>query len=91
MARPLLLLAGVGEQVLHDGAAAAASSMGKSVWPGTQPSCDGQVPGARLLALADDDLDAVVLHVERLALALDAVADDGDRLLVQICRSRSGG
>src|SRR5262249_13346486 len=41
---------------------------------------DRQVPAARLLALADDHLDAVVLHVQRLAPALDAVADHRHRL-----------
>ena len=57
--------------------------MGKSVWPGTQPSWRARSQELRLLALADDDLDAVVLQVERLALALDAVAEDGDRLRIQ--------
>ena len=44
---------------------------------------DGEVPRLRLLALADDDFDAVVFHVERLAAALHAVAEDGDRLVAQ--------
>src|SRR5207245_30389 len=43
----------------------------------------GQVPGARLLALADDDAQAVVLHVERLAAALDAVAEYGHRFVAE--------
>ncbi len=33
--------------------------------------------------LADDDLNAVVAHVERLGGALDAVADDGDDLVLE--------
>ena len=61
----------------------AASSSENSVLPGTQPSCSGQVPAAALVALADDDVDAVVLHVERLAAALHAVAEDGDGLVAE--------
>ena len=38
---------------------------------------------AALVALADDDVDAVVLHVERLAAALHAVAEDGDGLVAE--------
>src|SRR5262249_29884080 len=43
----------------------------------------GQVPAHAAFALADDDVNTVVLHVERLASALHAVADDGDRLLAE--------
>src|SRR5262249_22080606 len=40
----------------------------------------GQIPTARLLALTDDNLDAVVLHIQRLSAALHAVAEDRDSL-----------
>ena len=43
----------------------------------------GQVPALPPFAQADDDVDAVVLHVERLAAALDAVAEDGDGLVAE--------
>lgn len=61
----------------------AASSMPKSVCPGTQPSAHGPFPTAGALALAYDDVEAVVAQVERLSGALYAVADDGDRLVFE--------
>ena len=38
---------------------------------------------ARALAQADDDVDAGVLEVQRVGVALRAVADDGDGLAVE--------
>ena len=61
----------------------AASSSENSVLPGTQPSCWARSQLRALLAQADDDVDAVVLHVERLAAALHAVAEDGDGFILQ--------
>ena len=59
----------------------AASSMPKSVCPGTQPS--QRTVETQHLALAYDDVEAVVAQVERLSGALYAVADDGDRLVFE--------
>ena len=62
---------------------AAASSGSNSVSPGFQPSSRHLVVGLAALALADDDLDAVVAHVERLPAALHAVAEHGDGLVLE--------
>src|ERR1019366_4103877 len=44
----------------------------------------GELPAlAVFFAQADEDVDAVVLHVERLPAALDAVAENGDGLVAQ--------
>lgn len=56
----------------------AASSIPKSVLPGTQPSATAFVPAFRAFALSDDDVEPVVLEVERLPRPLYAVADYGD-------------
>ena len=53
----------------------AASSIPKSVLPGTQPSATAL---SQLFALSDDDVEPVVLEVERLPRPLYAVADYGD-------------
>src|SRR5262249_43810734 len=81
--RPLLLLAGVGEQVLHDGAAPRRLLQREQRLAGNPAVLLGQLPAAALVAQADDYVEAVVLHVERLAAALDAVAEDGDGFLAQ--------
>src|SRR3569623_70358 len=81
--RPEVLLAGVAEQVLDDRAALGRLLEGEQGLARLPAVLDGLVPGARLLALADDDVAAVVLHVERLAGALDAVAQDGDDLVAE--------
>ena len=62
---------------------AAASSGSNSVLPGTQPSSRHRSQALPPLPLADDDVDAVVPHVQRLAAALHAVAEDGDGLVAE--------
>ena len=58
-------------------ARSAASSMPKSVLPGSQPSATA------FSQLSDDDVEPVVLEVERLPRTLHAVADDGDGFVFQ--------
>src|SRR5262245_22993703 len=61
----------------------AASSGENSVSLGFQPSGNGQLPAARARPLADHHLDAVVLHVQRLAAPLHPVAQDRHRLAAE--------
>ncbi len=61
----------------------AASSSEKSVSPGTQPSCEGFVPGLAAGFLPDDHLDAVVAHVQCLGWSLHAVTQHRDHLILQ--------
>jgi hypothetical protein len=83
--RPLDLLAGVGDQVLDDRGPPDRLLDREEGLPGLEAVGDRLVPVALLLGpLADDDVgDAVVPHVQGLGRALDAVADDGDDLILQ--------
>ncbi len=78
--RPLRDLAGVGEEVLDDRAARGRLSDLEEVLALDPAVRDRLVPRAAT-PLADDHVEAVVLEVERLPRALDAVADHGDRLV----------
>ena len=81
---PLLLLARVGEEVLDDRSAACCFFEGEER-PARLPAVlPGEVPTPpALLAQADDDPHAVVLHVERLPATLHAVAEHRDRFVLE--------
>ena len=49
----------------------------------SRPASCAPVDGLGVRAQADDDVDAGVLEVERVGVALGAVADDGDGLAVE--------
>ena len=76
-------LACVGEQVLDDRAALGRLLDAEERLPRYPAVGDGPFPTAGALALAYDDVEAVVAQVERLSGALYAVADDGDRLVFE--------
>ena len=77
--RPDDALGGVGDEEFDDGAALDGFGHREEGLAGHPAVGDGAVPVAfELWRLADDDLEAVVLHVQRLRRALDAVADDSN-------------
>ena len=76
-------LAGVGEEELDDGAFFAGFFDLEEGLAGYPAVGDGFVPGLGVLALADDDVEAVVAQVHGLAGPLNAVADDGDGFVFQ--------
>ena len=80
--RPHLYLSGIGEQHAEDGALLG-GLLNREERLARYPSVgDGLVVGLAF-ALADDDVEAVVAQVACLAGALDAIADDGDDLILQ--------
>ena len=68
------LLLGVGRRIMITSASAAASATDITL----QPGCLGLGLRRRALAQADAHVDAGVLQVQRVGMALRAVADDGD-------------
>src|SRR5262249_5520592 len=73
----------IGKKVLHDGAAPR-RLLDREQCPARLPAIlPCLLPALAVLAQADDDADAVVLHVERLPAALRPVAKDGDGLVTQ--------
>ena len=61
-----------------------AVSMSNRFLPGHPAVGDGAIPVALELArLADDHMESVVFHIQRLGRALDAVADDSDDLVFE--------
>ncbi len=77
-------LGGVGNEHFDDGAALSRFLHVEQGLAGLPAVFAGPVPvSLELLRLADDDVEAVVLHVEGLGRALDAVADHGDGLFLQ--------
>ena len=75
-------LRGIGHQELDDGPFLARLFDVKKVHAGNPAVRDGLVESLAL-ALADNDLEAVVLEVEGLARTLDAVTDDGDGFVLE--------
>src|SRR5262249_3279264 len=81
--RPVILLASVGEQILDDG-----PLLGRLVQRKQRLAIDpavllGEIPTAAGVAQADNDMDAVILHIERLPAPLNAVPQDRDRFLAE--------
>ena len=82
--RPDPLVRRIGDQHLDDGALLHGFFDFEQVDAGFPAVLDRPVPVLReLLGLADDDIEAVVLQVQALPGTLDAVADDGDSLVLQ--------
>src|SRR5205085_1758618 len=77
------LLTGIGKEILNDSAAAGGFWNVEERFVRLPAVLHRQVPALRAGPLADDDLDAIVLHVERLAPTLNAIAQDGDRLAAE--------
>ena len=76
-------LPGVGQQVLDDRGALGGLLDVEERFARHPAVGDGLVPALGAFALADDDVEAVVAEVQRLAGALHAVADDGDGLVFE--------
>eukprot|EP00754_Rhynchopus_humris_P029757 Rhum_TRINITY_DN15231_c0_g1::Rhum_TRINITY_DN15231_c0_g1_i3::g.146023::m.146023 len=81
-AGPRLDLGGVGEQVLHDGRVVRGLVDVEQVLA-RHPSVALRLLEGLALAHADHHVQAVVLHVQRLAAALRAVAEHGQGLVLQ--------
>src|SRR5207249_2153810 len=73
----------VREQVLHDGALGGGFFRIEECDAGLPAVFEAEVVGLAASALADDDLEAVVAHVERLPAALDAIAEYGDGFILE--------
>ena len=54
---------------------------GKKRLAGNKPVVHGPVPGVAAFPLADNDVDAVVAHIQCLSRPLDPVAENGDGFL----------
>src|SRR5262249_710592 len=81
--RPHFLLTGVREQILHDGAALGGFFDIEERVARLPAIADRVVPGLAALALTDDDLHAIVAHVERLSAALHPVTHHGNGFIAQ--------
>src|SRR5262245_19589282 len=79
---PRGFLAGVGEQILNDGGALNRFGNVKE-WLAGNPSVGSREVPTFSGARAEDGFYAIVAHVERLAAALNAVADLCDGLFAQ--------
>lgn len=81
---PGLGLGSIGQQV-HDDAALGDGLVDlEQVLAGNPAILDGVLPGLAVLPHADDDVEAVVTEVEALAVALGAVADQGEGVVLEV-------
>ena len=81
---PGVLLAGIGQQIHDNGALLGRRLNGKQRLAGHPAVALGQLPAWAALAQADDNVgDAVIAHVEALRAALHAIADDGERVILE--------
>lgn len=81
---PGLGLGGVGEQVHDDGGLANVLVDVEEVLAGDPAILDGLLPRSTVLADTDDDVEALVAEVEALAVALGAVADEGQSVVLEV-------
>ena len=81
---PGLGLGGVAEQVHDDGAARDGLVDLEEVLAGDPAVLLGILPGLAVLPHADDDVQAVVAQVQALAVALGAVADEGEGVVLEV-------
>src|SRR5271165_3973994 len=81
--RPKLFLAGVGKQVLNDGPTLSRFFIAKERLARHPAVLQCEIPAASFFTQTDDDVDAVVLHVERLATSLNAVSQNSHRFLAE--------
>ena len=81
---PGLGLGGVAEQVHDDGAAGDGLVDLEEVLAGDPAILLGVLPGLAVLPDADDDVQAVVAQVQALAVALGAVADEGEGVVLEV-------
>ena len=81
---PSLGLGGIREQVHDDGALANGLVDLEEVLAWHPAVLDGLLPRCTILANTDDDVQAVVAEVEALAVALGAVADEGEGVVLEV-------
>lgn len=81
---PGLGLGGVGEQVHDDGTAGDGLVDLEEVLAGDPAVLLGVLPGLAVLSDTDDDVEAVVAEVKALAVALRAVADEGQGVVLEV-------
>lgn len=81
---PGLALSGVGEQVHDDGTAGDGLIDIEQVLAGNPAILLGVLPGLAVLADTNDDVEAVVTEVKTLAVALGAVADKGEGVVLEV-------
>lgn len=82
--RPGLRLGGIAEEVHDDGAAGDGLVNLEEVLSGDPTILNGILPGLAILADTNDDVEAVVAEVETLAVALRAVADEGEGIVLEV-------
>ncbi len=80
---PEVFLSRIGEQVLDDRAACGCFFQGKKRLAGHPAVFLGLLPALGALAQANDDVQPIVAHVERLALALDAIAENSNGFIAE--------
>ena len=80
---PLLFLACIGKQVLNDRSFGGRFFHRKQSFAGNPAILFGQIPAPSLFALANDDVDAVIFHIQRLAPSLNAIAKHSHRFLAE--------
>ena len=81
---PGLGLGGVGEKVHDNGGLANGLVNVEQVLAGNPAILLGVLPRGTVLSYTDDDVQAVVAEVETLAVALGAVADEGESVVLEV-------
>ncbi len=85
---PGLGLGSVGKQIHDDGTAGDGLIDIKQVLAGNPAVLLGILPRLAALAHADDDVEAVIPQVEALAVALGAVANEGEGVVLEVVLQR---
>jgi hypothetical protein len=86
--RPGLGLGSVGEEVHNNGGLANGLVDIEQVLAGDPAILLGLLPRGTVLPYTDDDVQAVVAHVETLAVALGAIADEGEGVVLEVLLAR---
>jgi hypothetical protein len=85
---PGLRLGSVGEEVHDNGGLANGLVNVEQVLAGNPAVLLSLLPRLAVLPYTDDDVQAVVAHVETLAVALGAIADEGQRVVLEVLLAR---
>lgn len=83
-AGPGLLLGGITEEVHDNGTLLDSLVNLEKVDAGLPAILDGLLPASAVLADTDNDVQAVVAEVEALAVALGAVANEGEGVVLEV-------
>ena len=81
---PCLGLSGIGEEVHDNGGLANGLVDIEQVLARNPAILHGVLPRGTVLSYTDDDVEAVVTEVEALAVALRAVADEGEGVVLEV-------